>query len=152
MFKVVCCRIVVWGKGLIKFLQCLCYVITTIMPSLWSSYYVLIPRHPHYVMFLTKFTIYWGIRRFQQFFSHITAASSPSHVFPHNKLPKQLAAFPHRLCAHWWKTMTLVTLTFIKCQKESWPSWDSNSQPLDWQPTSLPRLKVQPCPPSPYIY
>ena len=43
--------------------------------------------------------------------SHFTAASSPTYVLPsyltpvlHISLSKQLAVFPHRLLAHWWKT------------------------------------------------
>ena len=53
---------------------------------------------------------------------------------PHNNLPKQLAAFSHRLSP-------LVEDEWRMSQwrrKESWPSRDSNSQPLDWQPASLP--------------
>ena len=34
--------------------------------------------------------------------------------------------------------MTHVALTFVKRRKECWPSRDSNSQHLDWQPSSLP--------------
>ena len=34
--------------------------------------------------------------------------------------------------------MTHVAMTFVKRRKESGPSRDSNSQPLDWQPASLP--------------
>ena len=34
----------------------------------------------------------------------------------HSILYKQLAAFPHRLLAHWWKTN--VTVTFVKHRKE----------------------------------
>ena len=54
---------------------------------------------------------------------------------PHNNLPKQVAAFPHRLsplAEDEWR------MTFVNRRKESWPSRDSNSQPLDWQPVSLP--------------
>ena len=58
-----------------------------------------------------------------------------SHTSTHNILSKPLAAFPHRLWAHWW--MTLVTVTFVKRRKECWPSWESNSQPLNWQPLSF---------------
>ena len=49
-----------------------------------------------------------------QNFSHVMAASSPTHMFPglltpvlhttYNVLSKQLATFPQRLLAHWWKT------------------------------------------------
>ena len=55
---------------------------------------------------------------------------------PHNTLPKQLAVFP--LVENEWR----LSHWLIKCQKKCWPSWDSNSQPLDWQPTSLPRLRL----------
>ena len=34
------------------------------------------------------------------------------------------------------RRMLLVTVTFVKPWKELWPSWCSNSQPLDWQPAS----------------
>ena len=54
------------------------------------------------------------LRRFQQLFSHITAASSPTHVFP---------CFPtinfsnnwllfDRLYAYWWKTNDLCRIDF----------------------------------------
>ena len=51
-------------------------------------------------------------------------------IFPSNWL------LFHIDLAHWWKTND--ALTFVNRQKESWPSRDSNSQPLDWQPASLP--------------
>ena len=55
-------------------------------------------------------------------FSHIMAASSHSNVFPgflkpvfHISLSKQLAAFTHRLLAHWWKRYEAFGIDF--CQK-----------------------------------
>ena len=63
-------------------------------------------------------------------YSYVSWFSHTSN--PHNILSKQLAAFPHRPLAHWWKIN--VTVTFVKCRKECWPSWGSNSLPLDWQP------------------
>ena len=41
------------------------------------------------------------------------------------------------------RRMTHGALTCIECQKECWPSWDSNTQPLHWQPASLPRLGLR---------
>ena len=61
------------------------------------------------------------------------------YQFTHNGLSKQLAAFPHQLLCHWWKTNDdWPTVTFVKRRRECWRSWGSNSQPLDWQPASLP--------------
>ena len=48
---------------------------------------------------------------------------------PHNILSKQLAAFPHRLLNS--PLVKDITVTFVKRRKECWPSWASNSQPLD---------------------
>ena len=54
------------------------------------------------------FGLLFGVlRRFQQFFSHITADSSPTYMFLGFLtlvLHTQLAAFPNRLIVHWWKT------------------------------------------------
>ena len=48
------------------------------------------------------------------------AASSPTHVFPvfliwelDTILSKQLAAFPHRLLAHKWKTIDVCTMKYM---------------------------------------
>ena len=112
---------------------------------------------------------------FSTIYSHITVASSSTHVFPrvfthvlislwpvhlpmyflecshmysfhcgqfiyqwvswsfhtctqYNSPFKQLAAFPHILLAHWWKTMTLVALVFVKRRNECWPIWCSISK------------------------
>ena len=37
-------------------------------------------------------------------FTYTCVSWLPHTSKPHNKLLKQLAAFPHRLFAHWWKT------------------------------------------------
>ena len=57
---------------------------------------------------------------------------------PHISLPKQLAAFPHRLSPLVEDEWRMSHWLFVNRRKESWPSRDSNSQPLDWQPASLP--------------
>ena len=58
-----------------------------------------------------------------QYFNHTT-------IFPSNLLLFHMAICGGR--------MTLVTMNFVKRRKECRPSWGSNSQPLDWQPASLP--------------
>ena len=62
-----------------------------------------------------------GLTPFQQFFSHITTTSLPTHVFswiPHNstshQLSKQLAVFLHKLLAQCWNTNGACHSDFCK--------------------------------------
>ena len=121
---------------------------------------LLFPLYPF--LKLTVFTSFWGFcclnilnnglvgaeRHFQPFLSHIAATSSPTHVFPTFLTPVlHMTIFPSNcLLFHIdclpiggrQRMLATVTVTFVKREKECWPSWGSDSQSLDWQHPSLP--------------
>ena len=115
------------------------------------------------------FSHFWLIgvlRCFQKKFSHInmhgqlktySCVSWLPHISnPHNKPSKQLAAFPHRLFTHWWKTNDACNIVFYLvvslipdqnfpwiyrsslCQNLYGPNWQLVKTPLiNW-----PGLKI----------
>ena len=57
---------------------------------------------------------------------------------PHNSLPKHLAAFPHGLLGHWWKTNDACCINLCQTFERMLAELEFELQPLDWQPTLLP--------------
>ena len=71
---------------------------------------------------------------------HITAASSPTRLFPGLHTPVIYTTyFPATGCFSTYtvsalvedRRMNFVSVTYVKRPKECWPSWGSNSQPMD---------------------